>query len=63
MGEEEKRELAKKVAPSTQLSTSQVLDIINEIIDVQKYGTCIDFKIYEDYIHRVIWVKTVTGRL
>ncbi|MDU1456372.1 MAG: hypothetical protein E6912_16415 [Paeniclostridium sordellii] len=63
MGEEEKRELAKKVAPSTQLSTSQVIDIINEIIDIQKYGTCIDFKIDEDYIHRVIWVKTVTGRL
>ncbi len=63
MREEEKRELAKKVAPTTQLSTSQVLEIINEIIDIQKYGTCIEFKIDEDYIHRVIWAKTVTGRL
>ena len=63
MREEEKRELAKKVAPSTQLSTSQVIDIINEIIDVQKYGTCIKLKIDEDYIHRVIGAKTVTGRL
>lgn len=63
MREEEKRELAKKVAPSTQLSSSQVLEIINEIIDIQKYGTCIEFEIDKDYIHRVIWAKTVTGRL
>lgn len=63
MREEEKRELAKKVAPSTQLSSSQVLEIINEIIDIKKYGTCIEIEIDEDYIHRVIWAKTVTGRL
>lgn len=63
MGEEEKKELARKVAPSTQLSTSQVLEIINEIINIQKYGTCIEFKIDEDYIHRVIWVRTVAGIL
>ncbi|WP_250674420.1 hypothetical protein LZ906_017445 (plasmid) [Paraclostridium ghonii] len=63
MREEEKIELARKVAPSTKLSPSQFLEIINEIIDIQKYGTCIKFEIDEDYIHRVIWAKTVTGRL
>lgn len=63
MGEEEKRELAKKVAPSTQLSTSQVLDIINEIIDIQNSGLCIRFEIDEEYVNKVIWAKTVTGRL
>lgn len=62
MREEEKIELAKKVAPSTQLSTSQVLDIINEIIDIQ-INTFIKFEIDEDYIQKVIWAKTVTGRL
>lgn len=63
MGEEEKRELAKKVAPTTQLSTSQVLDIINEIIDIQNSGICIKFEIDEEYVHKAIWAKTVTGRL
>ncbi|MFR3071998.1 MAG: hypothetical protein ACLTK8_04225 [Paeniclostridium sp.] len=63
MGEEEKRELAKKVAPSTQLSISQVLDVINEIIDIQNSGLCIKFEIDEEYVHEVIWAKTVTGRL
>lgn len=63
MREEEKRELAKKVAPSTQLSISQVLDIINEIIDIQNSGLCIKFEIDEEHVHKVIWAKTVTGRL
>lgn len=62
MREEEKIELAKKVAPSTQLSTSQVLDIINEIIDIQ-INAFIKFEIDEDYIQKVIWAKTVTGKL
>ena len=63
MREEEKRELAKKVALSTQLSISQVLEIINDIINMQKYGICIEFKIDEDYIHRVICIRTMAGIL
>ena len=56
--EKEILELAKNIAPSTQLSVEQVAGVIYEIIDSQKKSR-IKFEIDEEYIQKAIWVKTV----
>lgn len=63
--EKEILELAKNIAPSTQLSVEQVAGVIYEIIDSQKKSR-IKFEIFEideEYIQKAIWVKTVMGEI
>ena len=60
--EKEILELAKNIAPSTQLSVEQVAGVIYEIIDSQKKSR-IKFEIDEEYILKAIWVKTVMGEI
>ena len=63
MKREEIEKLANKIAPSTQLSTIEIINIIDEIIDSQNSKTGVKFEIDEEYIQRVIWVKTMMGFL
>ena len=63
MNNEEILELAEKVAPTTKLSINEVANIISEIINIQNSGLEIKFDIDEEYIQKVIWAKTVMGRL
>ena len=60
--EKEILELAKNIAPSTQLSVEQVSGVIYEIIDSQKKSR-IKFEIDGEYIQKAIWVKTVMGEI
>ena len=60
--EKEILELAKNIAPYTQLSVEQVAGVIYEIIDSQKKSK-IKFEIDEEYIQKAIWVKTVMGEI
>ena len=60
--EKEILELAKNIAPSTQLSVEQGAGVIYEIIDSQKKSR-IKFEIDEEYIQKAIWVKTVMGEI
>lgn len=62
MSEEEKLELATKVAPSYQCSIQRVVEIIEEIISSSRMWT-LDFKVDEEYLNKVMWFKTVTGQL
>ena len=61
MKREEIEKLANKIAPSTQLSVIEIINIIDEIIDSQNSKTGVKFEIDEEYVQRVIWVKTVMG--
>ena len=61
MKREEIEKLANKIAQSTQLSTIEIINIIDEIIDSQNSETGVKFEIDEEYIQRVIWVKTMMG--
>ena len=63
MKREEIEKLANKIAPSTQLSVIEIINIIDEIIDSQNSKTGVKFEIDEEYIQRVIWVKTMTAFL
>ena len=64
---EEKNRLARKIAPTTTLSTKEVEEVIDEILVNQRalrtMGYNTDITIDEEYVNRVIWAKTVTGGL
>lgn len=67
MNYEEKNRLARKIAPTTTLSVKEVEEIIDEILvnqsELRTMGYNADITIDEEYVNRVIWAKTVTGRL
>lgn len=62
MSEEEKLELATKVAPSYPCSVQRVIEIIEEIISSSRMWT-LDFKVDEEYLNKVMWAKIVMGQI
>ena len=63
MKEEDKIELARKVSPFLASSTDEIVDMIDELIYLQKSGCFRDFKIDERCIFKFINFKLKTGIL
>ncbi|MDY4127759.1 hypothetical protein [Peptostreptococcus porci] len=64
---EEKIKLAEKVAPLNQCSTSDVLNIIEEMLanlrEIKDMGFDVEGTVDEDDLQKAIWIKTVKGEL